>query len=42
MERPVPHLPADDLGVAKDFYVTKLGFRIAFEALDDERSAFSG
>jgi catechol 2,3-dioxygenase-like lactoylglutathione lyase family enzyme len=26
MERAVPHLPADDLGVARDSYVTKLGF----------------
>jgi catechol 2,3-dioxygenase-like lactoylglutathione lyase family enzyme len=42
MERAVPHLPADDLGVAKDFYVTKLGFEVLFEASDDGRSGILG
>lgn len=34
MERAVPVLPADDLAVAKEFYVTRLGFRLTFEASD--------
>lgn len=34
MERAVPILPADDLSVAKQFYVDKLGFRVTFEAGD--------
>jgi uncharacterized glyoxalase superfamily protein PhnB len=34
MERAVPILPADDLEVAKDFYASKLGFQIVFEASD--------
>ena len=42
MELAVPHLPADDLGVAKDFYVTQLGFRVLFEASDDGRSGILG
>ena len=42
MERAVPVLPADDLGVAKDFYVTKLGFGISFEASDDGKSGILG
>ena len=32
MERAVPVLPADDLGVAREFYVDRLGFRVTFEA----------
>jgi uncharacterized glyoxalase superfamily protein PhnB len=42
MERAVPHLPADDLGVARDFYVTKLGFQVLFEASHDGRSGIIG
>lgn len=42
VERAVPHLPADDLRTAKEFYVTKLGFRVAFEASDDGRSGILG
>jgi catechol 2,3-dioxygenase-like lactoylglutathione lyase family enzyme len=42
MERAVPHLPADDLSVAKDFFVTKLGFDVLFEASDDGRSGILG
>ena len=42
MERAIPHLPADDLAVAKEFYVTKLGFQVAFEASDDGRSGILG
>ena len=42
MERAVPILPADDIGVAKDFYVDKLGFQVAFEASEDGRSGILG
>lgn len=42
MERAVPHLPGDDLRIAKDFYVSKLGFRVAYEASDDGRSGLLG
>lgn len=42
MERAVPILPADDLSVAKDFYATKLGFRVLFEASDDGKSGLLG
>ena len=42
MERAVPVLPADDLHVAKDFYATKLGFRVLFEASDDGKSGLLG
>jgi catechol 2,3-dioxygenase-like lactoylglutathione lyase family enzyme len=34
MERAVPILPADDITVAKHFYVDKLGFRVTFEVGD--------
>lgn len=42
MERAIPHLPGDDLGVAKDFYVNKLGFQIDFEASEDGRAGILG
>lgn len=42
MERAVPILPADDLAVAKAFYVDGLGFRITFEASEDGRSGLPG
>lgn len=42
MERAVPILPADDLGVAKDFYASKLGFQIVFEASDDGETGLLG
>jgi len=42
MERAVPILPADDLGVAKKFYVEALGFQIAFESTDDGRTGLLG
>ena len=35
MERAVPILPANDLGVAKDFY-RKLGFNVTFEEVRDD------
>ena len=37
VERAIPILPIDDLNIAKDFYVTKLGFDVLFEASDDGR-----
>ena len=42
MERAVPILPADDLRIAKDFYVEKLGFQVAFETSEDGRSGIVG
>jgi catechol 2,3-dioxygenase-like lactoylglutathione lyase family enzyme len=42
MERAVPILPADDLAVAKAFYVDGLGFRITFEASEDGRLGLLG
>ena len=42
MERAIPHLPGDDLEVAKDFYVNKLGFQIAYEASEDGREGMLG
>lgn len=42
MERAIPILPADDLVVAKAFYVDKLGFGVAFEVSDDGRSGILG
>ena len=42
MERAVPVLPADDLGVARDFYVDRLGFRVTFEATDDGKTGLLG
>jgi catechol 2,3-dioxygenase-like lactoylglutathione lyase family enzyme len=34
MEKAVPVLPADDLTIAKHFYVDRLGFRVTFEESD--------
>src|SRR5262245_62465624 len=42
MERAVPILPADDLKVAKAFYVDGLGFRVTFEATEDGHSGLIG
>ena len=41
MERAVPHLPGDDLRVAKEFY-GKLGFSVAFEDTEDGRTGILG
>lgn len=41
-ERAVPILPGDDLGVAKDFYVDKLGFQVQFEATGDGKDGIMG
>lgn len=42
MERAVPVLPADDLAVAKRFYIDGLGFRIVFEATEDGKTGLMG
>lgn len=42
MERAVPILPADDLQIAKRFYVDGLGFRVSFEATADGRNGIMG
>jgi uncharacterized glyoxalase superfamily protein PhnB len=42
MERAVPILPADDIGAAKDFYTTKLGFEVAWEVSDDGKNGLLG
>jgi len=42
VERAVPILPADDLAVAKAFYVDGLGFPVTFEASKDGRSGLLG
>lgn len=41
-ERAVPNLPADDLQVAKDFYVGRLGFSVIYEATEDGKSGVMG
>ena len=42
MERATPILPADDLSVAKSFYVDRLGFSIRFEVSEDGRNGLLG
>ena len=42
MERAIPILPAEDLAVAKTFYVDRLGFRVTFEASEDGHSGLLG
>lgn len=42
MERAIPLLPADDLRVAKTFYVEGLGFRVRFEVTEDGVSGLLG
>jgi catechol 2,3-dioxygenase-like lactoylglutathione lyase family enzyme len=42
MERAIPILPAEDLAVAKTFYVDGLGFRVAFEASENGRTGLLG
>ena len=41
-ERSVPILPGDDLAVAKDFYVQKLGFIVQFVASNDGTNGIMG
>ena len=42
MERAIPILPADDLRVAKEFYVGRLGFDVRFEATGDGTTGLLG
>ena len=42
MELAIPILPADDLSVAKVFYVNGLGFHVTFEASEDGRTGLVG
>ena len=42
IERAIPILPGDDVAVARDFYVGKLGFAVQFEATDDGRNGLIG
>ena len=42
MERAIPILPADDLAVAKTFYVDGLGFRVTFETSENGRTGLLG
>lgn len=42
MERAVPILPADDLRVARAFYVDGLGFRVTWQATGDGRTGLMG
>ena len=42
MERAVPNLPADDLQVAKAFYVGDLGFSVRYEATEDGKTGVLG
>ena len=42
MERAIPILPADDLRVAREFYDSRLGFRVLFEASEDGKEGLLG
>ena len=42
MERAVPVLPGDDVKIAKEFYVDRLGFRVTFEATEDGTNGMLG
>jgi uncharacterized glyoxalase superfamily protein PhnB len=42
MERAIPNLPADDLQLARSFYVGKLGFTATYEATEDGKSGVLG
>jgi len=42
MERAVPNIPADDLAIAKQFYVDQLGFQVVFEVSEDGHSGLLG
>lgn len=42
MEQAIPILPADDLRVAHDFYVGKLGFAVRYNATEDGRQGHLG
>jgi uncharacterized glyoxalase superfamily protein PhnB len=42
MERAVPVLPVDDLGLARQFYVDGLGFEETFRVTDDGKAGLLG
>ena len=42
MEQAIPILPADDLRVARDFYVDRLGFSVRFDASEDGTQGLLG
>ena len=42
MERAIPILPANDLRIAKEFYVDRLGFDVRFEATDNGTTGLLG
>jgi len=42
MDRAIPILPADDLRVAREFYVDKLGFAVRFEMSEDGKNGLLG
>lgn len=42
MDIAVPILPVDDLPVAREFYLDKLGFDLEFEASDDGKTGLLG
>ncbi len=42
LERAVPIFPGDDLAVAKDFYVGKLGFTVEWEETEDGTTGIMG
>ena len=42
MERAIPILPADDLRIAREFYVDRLGFGVRFEATEDGTTGLLG
>jgi uncharacterized glyoxalase superfamily protein PhnB len=42
MEKAIPILPGDDIGVARRFYVDALGFGVSFEVTDDGKNGLLG
>jgi catechol 2,3-dioxygenase-like lactoylglutathione lyase family enzyme len=42
IERAVAILPGDNIGVARDFYVSKLGFVVEWEASEDGKDGLLG
>ena len=42
MERAIPILPVEDLHVAREFYVDRLGFNVRFEWNHDEHTGLLG
>lgn len=42
MERAVPIIPGDDLRVAEEFYVDRLGFTVLWKATEDGKNGLMG